>query len=201
MSYETKRRLNNEDRRVKRTKKALREAFLKLLETKTVDQITVTELTSLADVNRATFYFYYTDILDMLQQIQNEVYQLFVDALHEHGRSINSLESSIDYIELLLNICKENEAVVRFIIKNDINNRIYKEVLKFMLHSIPDSKKSFDTTNPARYTTVFLVNAFIGSTIDWMNEGMVIPARDMAEFFTTTYIKGSFITNRLYSEK
>ena len=72
-----KRRMNNTDRRVKRTKKALRDALFTLLEQKSINEITVTELTTLADVNRATFYFYYTDLIDMLQQIQNETYQAF----------------------------------------------------------------------------------------------------------------------------
>ena len=71
------RKMNHTDKRVKRTKKALRDALLTLLESKSINEITVTELTTLADVNRATFYFYYIDLLDMLQQVQNEVYECF----------------------------------------------------------------------------------------------------------------------------
>ena len=51
------RKMNHNDRRVKRTKKALHDALLTLLNEKSINEITVTELTSLADVNRATFYF------------------------------------------------------------------------------------------------------------------------------------------------
>ena len=41
-----------EDRRVKRTKNNLRNSLFTLLEEKNINQITVTELTTLADVNR-----------------------------------------------------------------------------------------------------------------------------------------------------
>lgn len=200
MSFDKKRRLNNEDRRVKRTKKALKDAFLTLLEQKTVDQISVTELTNLAQVNRATFYFYYTDILDMLQQIQNEAYQLFENAVTESDHKINSVENFTAYAEMILTICKENEAVVRFIIKNDTNNRLYTQIRHLMMLNIPDSKATFELTNPARYTTNFLLTAIVGIIIDWMDEGMVIPPREMAEFLANLYLNGSFKTRQIYTE-
>ena len=77
------RKMNNNDRRVKRTKKALYDALLVLLKDKTINEITVTELTTLADVNRATFYFYYTDLIDMLQQIQNEAFEAFKNVIQK----------------------------------------------------------------------------------------------------------------------
>ena len=55
----------SEDRRVKRTKKALRDCLFQLLDEKSADEITVKELTSAADINRSTFYFYYKDIDDI----------------------------------------------------------------------------------------------------------------------------------------
>ena len=45
-----------EDRRVRKTKKSLRDSLFVLLQEKNISQITVTELTRLADVNRSTFY-------------------------------------------------------------------------------------------------------------------------------------------------
>ena len=47
------------DRRVLRTKKNIRQAFLHLLSEKSLSQITVKELSDLADINRKTFYMYY----------------------------------------------------------------------------------------------------------------------------------------------
>ena len=58
-----------EDRRVRRTKKLLTQALTQLLQRKQVNEITVRELTDLADMNRGTFYLYYKDISDMLEKI------------------------------------------------------------------------------------------------------------------------------------
>ncbi len=199
MTPEKNRRLNHTDRRVKRTKKALRDALFELLETKTINQITVTELTTLADVNRATFYFYYTDLIDMLQQIQNEAYQLFSDIISESNSSINTIEGFTEYADSLLKFCKDHERLCRFIINNDVNNQLFQQIQFLMLNNIPNTKDNFSENNPARYSTNFILTAITGVLIDWMNEGMKIPTRELARFFANIYINGSYKTKQLYS--
>ncbi len=180
MAYEKKRGLNNTDRRVKRTKKALREALFSLLEKKPINEISVTELTHLADDNRATFYFYYTDLLDMLQQIQNETYRDFEEVTDKTNASITTTEGFTEYASNLLNYCKNHESLVKFIIKNDTNNQLYKKIQALMLKNIAGSKDVFDINNPARYTTTFVLNGIIGTMIDWMDEGMEIQPNELA---------------------
>ena len=200
MATDKKRRLNNTDRRVKRTKKALRDALLTLLETKNINEISVTELTNLADVNRATFYFYYTDLLDMLQQIQNESYQAFKEIINESTSSITTIEGFTEYCERLLLFCQEHETLVRFITNNDANNQLYKQIRVLMLNNIPNSKVVYPENNPARYSTNFILTAMVGIVIDWMDEGMKIPAHDLAEFCANIYINGSYKTKQLYAK-
>ena len=72
------------DRRVRRTKAMLRAALTELLKTKPVNEISVTELTRKADVNRGTFYGHYKDIFDMVEQLENEMFQEFSDLLHAY---------------------------------------------------------------------------------------------------------------------
>ncbi len=201
MAGEKKRRLNNTDRRVKRTKKALRDALLKLLETKSINEISVTELTTLADVNRATFYFYYTDLYDMLTQIQSETYYAFSQVINESSSSITSIEGFTEYAERLLTYCKEQETLVRFIINNDTNNQLYKQIQIMMLHNIPNSKDTFAEDNPARYSTNYILNAMVGIMIDWMEEGMKIPPHDLAEFCAHIYLNGLYKTKQIYGVK
>ena len=47
-----------QDRRVVKTKRAIRNALVQLLSEKELDQITVKELADRADINRKTFYNY-----------------------------------------------------------------------------------------------------------------------------------------------
>ena len=61
------------DLRYSRTDRLLQEAFLELLKAKSVDRITIRDLTERARINRCTFYHHYQDIYDLLEQIEDGV--------------------------------------------------------------------------------------------------------------------------------
>ena len=63
-----------EDRRVRRTRKLLTQALTELLQHKQINEISVKELTDLADVSRGTFYLYYRDVYDMLEKIEDSMF-------------------------------------------------------------------------------------------------------------------------------
>ena len=50
-----------EDKRITKTKRALKSALLKLLTTQAFDVISITELCKIANVSRITFYTHYKD--------------------------------------------------------------------------------------------------------------------------------------------
>lgn len=66
------------DRRVLRTKKNIRQTFLQLLSEKSLTQLTVKELSEQADINRKTFYMYYSNIEDILSELEDELVQKLV---------------------------------------------------------------------------------------------------------------------------
>lgn len=69
------------DRRILRTKAAVQGALLHLLAQKPLSEITVTELSRAADVNRKTFYNYYSDVSMVLDEIENQIVAEFTEAL------------------------------------------------------------------------------------------------------------------------
>ncbi|HHU23452.1 MAG TPA: TetR/AcrR family transcriptional regulator [Clostridiales bacterium] len=69
------------DRRVRKTKALLCNALTKLLMEKELREISVMELTELADVNRGTFYLHYRDIYDLYEHIENNVLENFKSLL------------------------------------------------------------------------------------------------------------------------
>ena len=54
------------DPRIRRTRQALQGALRNLMQTKSFEEISVHDITALADVNRATFYDHYTDKFALL---------------------------------------------------------------------------------------------------------------------------------------
>ena len=61
------------DRRVRKTRRQLRECLITLLKEKKVQDITVRELTDMADLNRGTFYLHYKDVFDLLEKTEAEL--------------------------------------------------------------------------------------------------------------------------------
>lgn len=62
-----------EDRRVRKTKKAILNVFCELTETRKLNEITIKELCARADINKSTFYLHYRDIYDLADSLQNEL--------------------------------------------------------------------------------------------------------------------------------
>ena len=80
------------DGRVRRTKKLLREGLTKLMKKKSIKKISVRELSDLVEINRGTFYLHYKDIFDLVEQIENELFEEFEGIINQY--SANSQNSS-----------------------------------------------------------------------------------------------------------
>ena len=63
----------NQDRRVIRTKRELELSLIRLLKRKSIHQISIKELSEEADITRATFYIYYRDPYDIIEQMQDKI--------------------------------------------------------------------------------------------------------------------------------
>jgi AcrR family transcriptional regulator len=70
-----------QDRRVVKTKRAIHMAFASLLSEKDLNDITVRDIADLADINRKTFYNYYSGVYAVLDEIENEVVSTLENAL------------------------------------------------------------------------------------------------------------------------
>lgn len=71
------------DRRVRRTRAQLRQGLAQLMGEKSVNEVTVTELVDLVDINRSTFYLHYRDIPHMLECVEQELYEQIRHAMEQ----------------------------------------------------------------------------------------------------------------------
>lgn len=63
------------DNRVRYTRMVIEQSFIELLNEKPAGRITVTELCERAQINRATFYKHYLDVADLLEKIEEELFE------------------------------------------------------------------------------------------------------------------------------
>ena len=107
------------DRRVLRTKKNIRQAFLHLLSEKSLSQITVKELSDLADINRKTFYMYYSNIEDIFAELEDE---LVLKLVHVFEKELFQKEmfDSYSFFENLNRTIQEDIDLYRILNHSDL---------------------------------------------------------------------------------
>ena len=75
------------DRRVVRTRKAIREAFFKLMEDQDYHKITIASIAREADIDRKTFYLHYSSVSDLVDEVIRDEAQNIIASCRETLRS------------------------------------------------------------------------------------------------------------------
>ncbi|UNC93039.1 TetR/AcrR family transcriptional regulator [Candidatus Contubernalis alkaliaceticus] len=77
---------SHDDRRIRKTKVIIRKTLTQLLMEKDLKDITVSELTEIADINRGTFYLHYKDLYDLFEQIEKEIMDDFIGIITKYRK-------------------------------------------------------------------------------------------------------------------
>lgn len=97
------------DRRIRYTKMVIRQALLDLMKENPINKITVTQICTLADINRGTFYAYYTDVYDLMTHIEKELFEEVNSAIQKSlksGTPSDMLEEILEYIWENIDLCR-----------------------------------------------------------------------------------------------
>ena len=172
-----------EDRRVRRTKKLLSQGLIELMQQKQVKDITVRELADLVDVNRGTFYLYYRDIFDMLERLEEELFeQLNAVILAHKGEPI--LTHARPMLKDLFRIVAENKEICSVLLSDNgdikflqkLSDVIQEKLRMDWLNGYVENETEFE------YRYAFGALGFIGLRRTWLHRDCVESADDMAAF-------------------
>lgn len=181
-----------EDRRVRRTKKLLTQALTQLLQEKQINEITVKELTDLADMNRGTFYLYYKDMFDMLEKIEDGLFEALdeIVSLHEHD---DVARQTAPILLDLFHFIEDNQEMCRVLLSphGDMNflHKLNQVVREKCLQMWPNEEDKKDATFEYHYS--FVVYGCVGVFRAWLNGNCQEPAEKMAEMADAMIRRGS----------
>ena len=167
-----------ENRRVRMTKKLMKDALLELLDERPIGKITVTDVCEHADVNRSTFYSYYADVSMLLKEIENDVFEQI--PVSPDLPTIYSQDVYLDMLEEFFKYVRENERLFRILIirsdNSDFNSRLIAAIIeKYHRHSL------IDDTMLSRYGYIYCINGVIGLLKEWISGGFPISARSFSK--------------------
>ncbi|WP_160672917.1 TetR/AcrR family transcriptional regulator [Clostridium sp. C8-1-8] len=167
------------DRRIRKTKSTLLHALTALMSKKKISDITVKELTDLADVNRSTFYLYYKDIFDMVEQIENEMLEDFNDAFDEFSKDANNYSNFLSFYTHIFEYVQDNGEMCKILLGPDGD---YSFIEKFK-KAIIQKKPPFGETIPKikiHFVRPFLISGCIGVIQQWLKDDLNVPPKEMA---------------------
>lgn len=184
--------LKKVDRRVRKTKRQLRLALTKLMEEKPIKDITVREIADIVDINRGTFYLHYRDVYDMLDKIENEIFE-------EFNELINNEELEVDYnkpLPMLNNVFKYfiDNADMAMALMGPNGDHAFIDKLKSILKEkcFHDLMKVYNTekTKEFDYFYAFIVSGCIGLFQNWLEKGMKESPEEMAALAEQIILNG-----------
>ena len=180
------------DRRVRKTRRILRECLTRLLKEKKIQDITVRELADMADINRGTFYLHYKDVFDLLEQIEQELTEELEDILDHH--SVDELLSrpSLLFSDLYPTV-QENADIITILIgeNGDLNfvNRIKAILRDRCLKKWLTSNYSCSTDLLEAYSA-FIISGCVGIVQYWLETGMKESPEQMAKATEEFILRG-----------
>lgn len=188
-----------QDLRVVKTKRAIREALLKLVKEKDFAKVSVRDLCEYAEINRGTFYLHYQDKFDLLDRIEQELLDTLIDLMTK--RMANKMEHFVSHPEFLLRFATElfryvdNEAEVFSMLLLDSVCPTFPNKLKDVIRGnfLRAQKKEFNPSTlsiPFDYIMAYATSANVGLMQQWLAEGRKNSPEKMAEVLVTITMMG-----------
>lgn len=174
------------DRRIRKTKKQLRLALTTLMLEKNINEITVSQLTALADLNRSTFYIHYQDIYDMVEQIQTEIFQQFVKLVQSRTPSAQLLTDIFYFLAENADLCAAflgRHGDYQFVEK-------FKDVVKQHCLSYWNNQQTQLNAAQMEYFYAYIASGCIGLIQKWLATGMKEAPQQLAAMAETLILQG-----------
>lgn len=182
------------DRRIKYTKKIIKETLISLLKEKKINKITVSEICSKADINRATFYRYYLDVYDLLDKIKDE----FVSQLLEVSNN-NNEDTVSSFSKNLLYVFLQNKNLVKVLFNNKNDLYFLNEILEVIFNKFKNKWKNNNLTDEEiKYASIFIFNGSLGVINYWVQNNFEKDIDEICSIIENLSYNGISIYKKIY---
>lgn len=151
----------------KQTQKFIMSTFMQLLESESLDKITVRDIVEECEINRNTFYYHYSDIYDLLDDVfRVETEKFMSEDVDENTTFGEEYERAacfvLKYKKAILHIYDSKK---RDVLQNYLETLAFSFISRFVKkeadgYGLPD--EDID------YITSFYTHAIVGNTLGWI---------------------------------
>lgn len=171
------------DKRILRTKSAIRRAFVELVQKKDISTITVSELVATASITRSTFYMYYGSVIEVRNDIEREIMQNIEKVMGDS----DWLYFMVDPYPLLNSISKEivkYDEYNRYILQRGSSSHLFELLNKRVILEFTDfvKKNNVDIDAArAKYIAVFIAAGIEECFTLWYNHQSTLTLEELCK--------------------
>ena len=182
------------DRRQEKTKQAILQALIKLIDQKGLDQVSVSDLCQQANINRSTFYLHYKNMEDLLLSVEADFIREITDAIQDletedliynsqaltqlFTRILESIEKNSDLIITLMS--PTTSPRTRLTIEQAIENIIIDRMNTAIISEATQEELPVSKT----YIAVTISSLFTGIVAEWLLSGKKESPKDLGQFIS-----------------
>jgi len=165
------------DPRVLRTRKLIMDSFIELSGKKEFKDITIKDITTEAMINRATFYYHFEDIYDLLEKVLSEVLLINLNSESYQQSELNEetfigIFKAITTFQLSLsNRCHRGY--------EDTIARIIRDQLEVIFYKMLKKQQPTDDENTLKITSVMLSWGMYGVSVEWRRNPNSVSPEEM----------------------
>lgn len=183
------------DRRVIKTKRAIRRAFLETLQGKELDKITMKEIADRADVDRKTVYNYYASPQKIFEELEDE-------AMQELDRRTKGLryepENPLAIFEVLTDMFTSNWEVSTHFMHMEMNSRLIVKIIEHLRVKVRETISRSEEIKEERIelVTEFITAGLFSAYRYWFNAKEKCPLEEFSKGVATLVLEGASVALR-----
>ncbi|MEK4457391.1 TetR/AcrR family transcriptional regulator C-terminal domain-containing protein [Paenibacillus jamilae] len=176
----------------RKTKQLIQTSFIQILENKSFESITVGDITKTAQINRGTFYLHYKDKFDLLDQIEQQLFEDLgnhIDELQSRYSSTHTFEKGQEQLAAtLFSSIKMHSPILKIFLSDHGRTGFhlrfrdaFSEKVRFNL----EKNESFNANLkvPMEYFLSFITSAFLGLIEQWVQNGLDKTPQEMTALY------------------
>lgn len=200
---------NPTDRRVRRTRRALQDALIKLILEKGYDAVTIEDITERADLGRTTFYLHFRDKEELLMQSIDSISEEFIEKhkafleLSDDPRSAaENMKPKLDQhiLHQIFTHARDNADLYKVMLRGEGGAKVSKRYTNIIAE---ETSKRLNLVRDLKIKVpldVFAVS-FSGTLIElvtwWLEEDQPYSIEEMVAYYQQIFIKGALDTLNL----
>lgn len=124
-----------EYRNAVRSKQMIRQALLELLNEKTFEKITATDIIKRADINRSTFYAHYPDAKGLMDEILGDISMVFQNMLSSMDFSA-FFDDPRPILKIVVDFMKENQMLYKMLIRSNMTLGVLDKLKQALIQQV-----------------------------------------------------------------